>query len=115
MVPGPTGSGWDTAGVGRDGSPGIVGRQAERDALRGVVARGLAGTPSLAVVVGEPGIGKSSLAAQLAAEVRADGVRVVYGSADEHDRDIHTAGQHLAFGPDGLKRWARDRFVAAAS
>ena len=89
MVPGPAGSGWDTAGVGRDGSPGIVGRQAEREALRGVVARGLAGTPSLAVVVGEPGIGKSTLAAQLAAEVRADGVRVVYGSADEHDRSAY--------------------------
>ena len=26
-------------------------------------------------------------------------------------RDIHTAGQHLAFGPDGLKGWARDRFA----
>ena len=39
---------------------------------------------------GEPGIGKSTLAAQVAAEVRArDGTRVVYGSADEHDRSAY--------------------------
>lgn len=30
-------------------------------------------------------------------------------------RDIHTAGQHLAFGPDGLKRWAQTRFAVAAA
>ena len=30
-------------------------------------------------------------------------------------RDIHTAGQHLAFGPDGLKRWAQARFAASAA
>ena len=89
--------------MGVDGTPGVVGRRAERDALRRAVARGLGGTPALAVVVGEPGIGKSTLAAQVAADVRAGGdTRVVYGSADEHDRSAY-----------GLWRepWAR---VAAA-
>jgi hypothetical protein len=28
-------------------------------------------------------------------------------------RDIHTAGQHVAFGPDGLKGWAQDHFATA--
>ena len=74
---------------GRRRSPGVVGRRAERDALRRAVSRGLGGTPVLAVVVGEPGIGKSTLAAQVASEVRADGTRVVYGSADEHDRSAY--------------------------
>ena len=65
--------------MGVDGSPGVVGRRAERDAgLRGAVSRGLSGTPALAIVVGEPGIGKSTLVAQVAAEVRAGGTRVVY-------------------------------------
>jgi hypothetical protein len=75
--------------VGVDGSQGVVGRRAEREALRSAVGRGLSGTPSLAVVVGEPGIGKSTLAAQVAADVRAGGTRVVYGSADEHDRSAY--------------------------
>ena len=76
--------------MGVDGTPGVVGRRAERDALRRAVARGLGGTPGLAVVVGEPGIGKSTLAAQVAADVRAGGdTRVVYGSADEHDRSAY--------------------------
>jgi ABC-type hemin transport system ATPase subunit len=96
-----------------DGSPGVVGRRAEREVLRSAVGRGLGGTPSLAVIVGEPGIGKSTLAAQVAADVRADGTRVVYGGADEHD--IHTAGQHMAFSPEGPKGWARNRFAALAS
>ena len=76
--------------MGVDGTPGVVGRRAERDALRRAVARGLGGTPGLAIVVGEPGIGKSTLAAQVAADVRAGGdTRVVYGSADEHDRSAY--------------------------
>jgi hypothetical protein len=28
-------------------------------------------------------------------------------------RDLHTAGQHMAFSPEGVKGWARSRFAAA--
>jgi hypothetical protein len=80
---------WDTAAVGVETSSGVVGRRSEHDALLRAVRRGLGGTPGLAVVVGEPGIGKSTLAGEVAAGLRAGGTRVVYGSADEHDRTAY--------------------------
>jgi alkylation response protein AidB-like acyl-CoA dehydrogenase len=30
-------------------------------------------------------------------------------------RDLHTAGQHVMFGPDWMKGWARDHFAAVAA
>ncbi len=53
------------------GSPELVGRAAERDRLRAAWSRGT----GLVLVVGEPGVGKTRLVAELAAEVqREDGV-----------------------------------------
>src|ERR1700759_244506 len=43
----------------------------------------MGGGPGFAVVVGEPGIGKSRLAAQFAAEVHAGGAVVIAGAAQE--------------------------------
>jgi indole-3-acetate monooxygenase len=47
----------------------------------------------------------------------AAGAGVVY---DDHPlqrcfRDLHTAGQHVMFGPDWMKGWARDHFAAVAA
>ncbi len=63
----------------------LVGRAREREALRRMLERGLAGRPGLVLVRGEPGIGKTSLVLDLAAEALDQQVRVVHGSADEHD------------------------------
>jgi len=61
----------------------IVGREAELGALEAALnglAEGRAGFLSFE---GEPGIGKTRLAAELAAEVRADGGRVLSGWCDD--------------------------------
>jgi alkylation response protein AidB-like acyl-CoA dehydrogenase len=78
------------------------------------------------VVVGDQlsaaGAGRIALAVRqsmLAAKDAVDTAFTLVGASavyDDHPlqrcfRDIHTAGQHLAFGPDGLKGWARDRFA----
>jgi alkylation response protein AidB-like acyl-CoA dehydrogenase len=68
------------------------------------------------------GAGRIALAVRqsmLAAKDAVDTAFTLVGASavyDDHPlqrcfRDIHTAGQHLAFGPDGLKGWARDRFA----
>ena len=60
-----------------------VGRQPERASLRDMWARVCDGHSLIAVVAGEAGIGKSRLVAELAAEVHADGGRVLLGSCYE--------------------------------
>jgi MoxR-like ATPase len=40
------------------------------------------GRPTIALLVGEAGIGKTRLADELAVMARADGMRVVHGEAD---------------------------------
>jgi hypothetical protein len=64
----------------------LVGRRRERAALDRIVGAGFTGVPGVALIVGEAGIGKSTLAADVAASARAGGARVVYGAADEVDR-----------------------------
>ena len=72
------------------------------------------------------GAGRIALAVRqsmLAAKDAVDTAFTLVGASavyDDHPpqrcfRDIHTAGQHLAFGPDGLKGWARDRFATMAA
>jgi DNA-binding SARP family transcriptional activator len=62
----------------------FVGRTSELELLRAVWQRAHAGVrPQLALVVGEPGIGKTRLAARVAAEVAEGGGTVLYGGAAE--------------------------------
>jgi class 3 adenylate cyclase len=68
------------------GAPRLVGRHLERAALEGAVRAGLEGSPSMVLIVGEPGIGKSTLTAHVAALARGGGAGVVYGSAEDLDR-----------------------------
>jgi DNA-binding SARP family transcriptional activator len=63
----------------------LVGRDAEMGALRTLLARAESGTASCALLVGEPGIGKSRLAAELARHARERDFTVLLGrcSPDE--------------------------------
>jgi len=62
----------------------FVGRADERARLQRGWAAAAAGQRSVAVVTGEPGIGKTAIAAQLAGDVRAAGGSVLYGACDAH-------------------------------
>ncbi|MCF6376441.1 DUF2791 family P-loop domain-containing protein [Nocardioides KLBMP 9356] len=62
-----------------------VGREAEEAALLDVLQRAEAGTPSTAVLVGEPGIGKSRLVSRVSEAARERGFRVATGRCSQDD------------------------------
>ncbi|MGY1773087.1 BTAD domain-containing putative transcriptional regulator [Blastococcus sp. SYSU D00813] len=70
----PAGSPWE-----------LVGREAELARLTEVLAGAAAGRPSFASLIGEPGIGKSRLAAELAARAAAGGTRVLVGRCSQDE------------------------------
>jgi DNA-binding SARP family transcriptional activator len=77
----------------------LVGRGAELGRLRRAWEKGKTAGPRIVVVCGEPGIGKSRLAAELAELVLADGGEVLVGHADEeplapYQPFVETLGQH---------------------
>ena len=76
--PGAAGSG--TAAAGR-----LVGRVKELTVLRQAVEAALAGSTGLAVVEGEPGVGKSRLLEEIAVEADRRGALVVWGRCLEGD------------------------------
>ena len=61
--------------------PVVIGRGAESGALRSALAAAGDGTGGVVFLAGEAGIGKSRLAAELAVDARARGVRVLTGRA----------------------------------
>jgi DNA-binding SARP family transcriptional activator len=63
----------------------MVGRDADLAALRDAWERARSGTPTYAVLTGEPGIGKSRLAAELVAQARPAGARVCVGRCSQDD------------------------------
>src|SRR6185437_16160242 len=68
---------------------GIVGRDAELARLRRLWSAAAAGTPALAVVTGEAGIGKSALLTALAAETGRAGALVVEATCFEAERSLY--------------------------
>jgi len=70
----------------------LVGREVELAQLRDALQATLAGQGQLAAVIGEAGIGKSRLVAELVAEARRKGARVLLGRCYETE-------QVLPFGP----------------
>ncbi|HXT94002.1 MAG TPA: AAA family ATPase [Trebonia sp.] len=72
--------GWLASAV----SGNFVGRQRELGSLREAWVRAASGHRVLALVGGEPGIGKTALAGELARLAHADGGLVLYGRWDEH-------------------------------
>src|SRR6266487_4301848 len=73
--------------TGGAASPGaaFVGRSAELGELRVALAEALGGSSRVALVTGEPGIGKTALAIQLAGEAEALGVAVRWGRGSERE------------------------------
>ena len=62
----------------------FVGRDAELSRLREIWERTKPGTrPQVAMVAGEPGVGKTRLVAELAGEAHAEGAVVLFGRCDE--------------------------------
>ena len=61
----------------------LVGREQELSALRGGLEDALAGRGRLLFLAGEPGIGKTRLASELAAEARQRGTLVLFGRCHE--------------------------------
>jgi DNA-binding SARP family transcriptional activator len=64
----------------------LVGRTAELERLARALTAALAGQGRLVEVVGEAGIGKSRLVAELAAQASAMGVRVIVGHCRDHEQ-----------------------------
>lgn len=71
------------------GLSAFVGRQPELSALLRIVARAAAGSGQVAVIVGEPGLGKSRLLHELVqqSEVAQGGWRRIEGAATPYDQD----------------------------
>jgi DNA-binding SARP family transcriptional activator len=61
----------------------VIARHSEREMLKEYWDRSLQGEPQLVFLSGEPGIGKTRLAADIANAAVADGAVVLYGRADE--------------------------------
>lgn len=61
----------------------FVGRNGERERLRSLWRRAQAGESQLALVAGEPGIGKTRLVAELARELHGGGAAVLWGRSSE--------------------------------
>ena len=63
----------------------MVGRDADLESLVDVVDAAERGVPSYAVITGDPGIGKSRLAAELVLRARQRGLRVLIGRCSQDD------------------------------
>src|SRR4051794_27807198 len=85
MATAPAGVEWEDGGgmATRVTSTRIVGRAPELRELSGAFDASAAGTPSLALVAGESGVGKSRLASELMRAARGSGARVLSGDCVE--------------------------------
>ena len=92
-------------GVGVGPGVPFVGRSAERDALRVLIASAATGRARIALVEGEAGIGKSRLLAESLQRAREQGFRVLVGVCDELERDRPLRALGEAF---GVERGAAD-------
>lgn len=63
----------------------LVGRAEQLAALIDLLPAVAAGSPAFAVLVGEPGAGKSRLATELAVRARADGARILVGRCSQDE------------------------------
>ena len=85
----------------------LVGREAEQRELAAAIEAAAAGTPS-AVVIGEAGVGKTRLVAEVTASFEARGVRTLWG------RCLRFGTADTSYQPIGqlLTQWFRQADVA---
>jgi WD40 repeat protein/DNA-binding SARP family transcriptional activator len=74
--------------LGALASQSMVGREADMAWLREHWERARAGSGELVVITGQPGIGKTRLAAELAREVHRGGATVIYASGRQHSEVV---------------------------
>lgn len=86
----------------------FVGRDAELASIAESLERAAPGAPTVAVLAGEPGIGKTRLAAEAAARAEHAGARVLYGRSEE---GLGVSYQPFAEMLDGLPARGGDRYV----
>ena len=67
------------------GAPKLIGRERERAALDSLIASAAAGNGYAAMLSGEPGIGKTRLLLEVAADARAEGAIVCFGTCGERE------------------------------
>lgn len=100
----------------------LVGRRWEMSAVEGLLDRALAGHGAVAVLVGEPGIGKSRLVREVAAMAAVRGAEVLTACCESHTSQVpfHAVARLLraVTGIEGLQGQAararvRDRFPDA--
>jgi hypothetical protein len=93
--------------------PVFVGRDAEIDLLAQAWKQALAGQRQVVLVAGEPGLGKSRLAAEVAQAARDDGAMVLYGRCDDEVTSpyrpwVEALGQYFTnAGDDDYWAWTR--------
>jgi len=81
----------------------LIGRRREVDRLRGLWSEALAGTCVLALVSGEPGVGKTRLAREVVAAARLSGATVLSGGSYEYEATT----PYLPF-VEALRVWVRE-------
>ncbi|MFJ6674716.1 ATP-binding protein [Actinosynnema sp. NPDC091369] len=72
----------------------LLGREEERRALAALVEQAASGSGGAMVVVGAPGIGKSTLVAEAAQRAASRGTRVITAVGVESEEDLPCAGLH---------------------
>jgi tetratricopeptide (TPR) repeat protein len=81
----------------------LIGRRGEVDRLRGLWSEALAGQCVLALVSGEPGVGKTRLAREVVAAARLSGATVLSGGCYEYEATT----PYLPF-VEALREWVRE-------
>ena len=66
--------------------PTLIGRDAQLESLRRLIAQARGGTGRVAAIVGEAGVGKSRLLRTMTEEARAEGFFVLQGACFEAER-----------------------------
>ena len=97
-----------------------VGRQAELEVLLDALAAVRSGERRVVLLTGEPGIGKTRLAAEAGLAAQAQGALVLYGRSDEglalpYQAFAEALGQLVAGAPPGLIESARSTLGGLAS